>query len=54
MRCLLELGADPMSYKLEPRTSSYRKGQGDLSIEVVKLLVEFGYDIKSTGHLILE
>ncbi|KAL1585671.1 hypothetical protein WHR41_05945 [Cladosporium halotolerans] len=54
MRCLFELGADPMSYKLEPRTGSCRKGPGDLSIEVVKLLVEFGYDVKSTGHLILE
>lgn len=44
-RCLLEAGADPKScirpYHLR-------------SFPMIKLLVEFGYDIASTGHLVLQ
>jgi hypothetical protein len=44
-RYLLEQGADPNS---DIRLSPLR------SFMIVKLLVEFGYDIASTGHLLLQ
>jgi hypothetical protein len=49
VRCLLELGADP-----EPFVP-WGAWQGQIqSVEAMELLVEFGYDIKANGHLILQ
>ena len=45
MRCLLELGADILAY-------TNRRPPG--SLDRVKLLVEFGYDVKVEGHKILQ
>ena len=46
MRMLLEYGADPAVCAI-PRCMKR-------SIDLVKLLVEFGYDIKINGHCILQ
>lgn len=44
MRCLLEHGADPNSCSL----------RGIKSLEILKLLAEFGFDMISKGHTILQ
>jgi hypothetical protein len=49
LRCLLELGADPEHFI--PWGAADEQIQ---SLEVMELLVEFGYDVKSRGHLILQ
>jgi hypothetical protein len=46
MRLLLEHGANPAACATE-----YHMGE---SIELIKLLVEFGHDIKTNGHWILQ
>jgi hypothetical protein len=46
MRLLLEHGADPAA-------CATTRCMGE-SIELVKLLVEFGYDIKKNGHWVLQ
>ena len=46
MRFLLERGADPDSYSIR---LACRK-----SLDIVRLLTEFGYDVKSEGHIILQ
>ena len=49
IRCLLAFGAD-VDYFI-PWTAS----DGELqSLKAVELMVEFGYDIKAKGHLILQ
>ena len=45
MRCLLEHGADASA---APNVEDIR------SLGVLKLLVEFEYDIRSTGHLFIQ
>jgi len=45
MRCLLEHGAD---------ISTYTNGRPPRSLEKVKLLAEFGYDVRGEGHKILQ
>jgi hypothetical protein len=45
LRCLLMHGADPKAFD---RIEWVR------SAEVLRLLVEFGYDIRPTGHLIIQ
>ena len=45
MRCLLEHGAE---------ISTYTNGRPPKSLEKVKLLAEFGYDVKAEGHKILQ
>ena len=45
MRCLLEHGAD---------ASRCMFGSSPKSLDVVKLCVEFGYDVKAEGHKILQ
>ena len=45
MRCLLEHGVD---------ISTYTNGRPPESHEKVKLLAEFGYDVKAEGHKILQ
>ena len=45
MRCLLLHGAD---------AKAYDQIEGVRSAELFKLLVEFGYDIRPTGHLIIQ
>ena len=44
MRCLLEQGADPNACGIRLLRS----------LDALKLLTEFGYDIKSHGHLVLQ
>jgi hypothetical protein len=46
MRLLLERGADPAACATECHMGE--------SIELIKLLVEFGHDIKTNGHWILQ
>ena len=46
MRFLLEHGADARSISMR---RAYRR-----SLDVVKLLTEFGFDVKSKGHIILQ
>lgn len=49
IRCLLELGADAN------KVAAWRAPDGQIrSLEEMKLLVEFGYDVQSNGHLILQ
>ena len=45
MRCLLLHGAD---------AKAYDQIENVRSAEILRLLVEFGYDIKPTGHLIIQ
>jgi hypothetical protein len=45
MRCLLEHGAD---------FARYLWVESPPSLDIVKLFVEFGYDVKSEGHKILQ
>ena len=45
MRCLFEQGAD---------ASTYMHRGTPKSLDVVKLCVEFGYDVKAEGHKILQ
>jgi hypothetical protein len=45
LRCLLMHGADPKAFGRIERVRS---------AEVLRLLVEFGYDIRLTGHLIIQ
>jgi hypothetical protein len=45
LRCLLEGGADADSIVTKRRPQS---------LEQLKLLAEFGYDVRSKGHLILQ
>lgn len=45
MRCLLMHGADP---------KAFNDIEWVRSAEVLRLLVEFGYDIRPTGHLIIQ
>jgi len=45
MRCLLEHGAD---------ASRYMSGSSFKSLDMVKLCVEFGYDVKTEGHKLLQ
>lgn len=45
MRCLLEHGADIETYMCQ---------QSPKSLDMVKLFVEFGYDVKAEGHRILQ
>ena len=45
LRCLLDRGADPNSCT---RTRVFR------SLDIVKLFVEYGYNLSATGHLILQ
>jgi hypothetical protein len=49
IRCLLELGADVDTFV--PWGAS--RGQIQ-SLEAMELLVEFGYDVKSKGHIVLQ
>jgi hypothetical protein len=49
IRCLLELGADVDQFV------PWAASDGEIqSLETMELLVEFGYDVKSNGHLILQ
>jgi len=49
LRCLLELGADV------ERFVPWGASDGQIqSAEVMELLIEFGYDVESKGHLILQ
>lgn len=45
LRCLLEHGAD---------ADFIGSKNHDLTLDVLKLLVEFGFDVKAKGHLILQ
>jgi hypothetical protein len=45
MRCLLELGADLRWYLLK---------NAPPSLDMIKLFIEFGYDVKAEGHKILQ
>jgi hypothetical protein len=45
MRCLLEHGAE---------FASYVRVKSPPSLDVVKLFVEFGYDVKAEGHKMLQ
>ena len=49
IRCLLDLGADVD--KFVPWAASDGEIQ---SLEAMELMVEFGYDVKAKGHLILQ
>lgn len=49
IRCLLELGADVDQFV------PWAASDGEIqSLEAMELLVEFGYDVKLRGHLILQ
>lgn len=50
IRCLLELGVDSAE-RFAPRGAFAGRIQ---SVEAMELLVKFGYDIKTMGHLILQ
>ena len=49
IRCLLELGADVDQFV------PWAASDGEIqSLETMELPVEFGYDVKSKGHLVLQ
>ena len=49
IRCLLELGADVDQFV------PWAASDGEIqSLEAMKLVVEFGYNVKTKGHLILQ
>jgi hypothetical protein len=49
IRCLLELGAEVDQFV------PWAASDGEIqSLEAMELMVEFGYDVKSKGHLILQ